>query len=115
MELLKEHERKMRTTILAGLLYLLTAVLGVLSFLAGRRVVLTSLNRFGAGVSQTSSQNPFSLFNILVSFTLAFLVIAIVIGGFEYHYRRAGSEESWWMFARTLGVEFGLLLLASFL
>jgi hypothetical protein len=115
MELLKEQEQKTRIKILAGLLYLITAGLGVLSFFTGRRVVLSTLSRFGVGVSQSTSQNPFSLFNILVSFTLAFLVIAIVIGGFEYHFRKVGTEESWWMFARTLGVEFGILLLASFL
>jgi hypothetical protein len=64
---------------------------------------------------QTTERSSLSLLNILVSFPLGFLVIAIIIGGFEFHFRRAGTEESRWMFARTLAVEFGILLLALFL
>lgn len=115
MELLEERKGKIWTYVLAGVMYLITATLGVISFFAGRRIVLSTISRFGAGGSQTTAQNPFSLFNILVSFPLAFLVIAIIIGGFEYHHRRAGTEESWWLFARTLGVEIGILLLALFI
>ncbi len=115
MNKLDQKKQKTPTYILAIALYLFTVVLAALSFLAGRRIVLTTLSRFGAGGTQSSSQNPFSFFNIMVSFPLAFLVIAIVIGGFEYHYRRVGTEESWWIFTRTLGVEIGILLLALFI
>ena len=115
MELLEERKGKTWTYVLTGGLYLITAILGVISFFAGRRIILGTISRFGAGGTDTTAQDPFSLFNIMVSFPLAFLVIAIIIGGFEYHHRRAGKEESWWLFARTLGVEFGILLLALFL
>jgi uncharacterized membrane protein HdeD (DUF308 family) len=115
MELPEKQKTNTWIYVLTGVLYLITAVLGIMSFLAGRRTVLSTLSRFGAGGSQNTAQNPFSLFNILVSFPLAFLVIAIVIGGFEYHHRNAGTKESWRMFSKTLGVEFGILLLALFL
>ena len=106
---------KTRQGILTGILWLLTVVLGVLSFFSGRRVILETHSRFTAGEIPMVGDSGFSLMNILVSFVLAFLVIAIVIGGFEYHFRRAGTEESRWMFARTLAVEAGILLLAFFL
>jgi hypothetical protein len=115
MEALDKQKTKTWDYVLTAVLYLITSVLSVMSFFAGRRIVLSTLSRFGAGGSQTTAQNPFSLFNILVSFPLAFLVIAIIIGGFEYHHRRAGTKESWWMFSKTFGVEFGILLLALFL
>jgi hypothetical protein len=115
MDLLEERKQNTLTYVFTGVLYLITVTLSVISFLAGRRIVLSTLSRFGAGGSQTTAQNPLSLFSILVSFPLAFLVIAIIIGGFEYHHRKAGTEESWWLFAKTLGVEFGILLLALFL
>jgi hypothetical protein len=41
--------------------------------------------------------------------------IAVIIGGFEFHFRRAGQAESWQLFARTLAVELGILLLALFI
>jgi len=115
MDLLEKPKGLTWTYVLTGGLYLLTAVLGVFSFFAGRRIVLSTLSRFGSGGPQSTSQDPFSLFNILVSFPLAFLVIAIIIGGFEYHHRRAGTAESWRLFSKTLGTEVGILLLALFI
>jgi hypothetical protein len=104
-----------RKALLFGSIWLSTTILAVISFLAGRRVVLGTLSRFFASGSSEIGPDPSSLMNILVSFTLAFLGIAVIIGGFEYHFRKAGTEESWWMFTRTLAVEFGILLVALFI
>ena len=111
-------KQKTQQNILTGVLWLITAVLGAFSFFAGRRMVMSTFSRFfslaPAGGAQTG-RDAYSMMNILISFPLAFLVIAIVIGGFEYHFRRAGTEASRWMFARTLAIETGILLLALFL
>jgi hypothetical protein len=115
MDYLEDQKTKPWINILAGSLYLLTVGLGILTFFSGRRMVLSTLSRFGAGGSQTTSQDPFSLFNILISFPLLFLVIAIIIGGFEFHFSRVGTNESWELFTKTLGVEIGILLLALFI
>jgi hypothetical protein len=111
------EKRKVETSqaILTGVLWFITVLLSVFTFLSGRRVMLDTYSRFFPGGMRTLERSSLSLLNILVSLPLAFLVIAIVIGGFEYHFRRAGTDESRWMFARTLAVEFGILLLALFL
>lgn len=118
MDEFENIKQKTQQSILTGVLWLVTVILGALSFFAGRRMVLSTFSRFTylspAGGAQTG-QDAYSLVNILVSFPLAILVIAIIIGGFEYHFRRAGTEASRWMFARTLAVETGILLLALFL
>jgi hypothetical protein len=105
---------KTQQAILTGILWLVTVILGVVSFFAGRRVLLDTYNRFFPA-APTTGQNGFSLVNILVSFPLAMMVIAIIIGGFEFHFRKVGTEDSHWLFARTLAVEIGILLVASFI
>ena len=113
-ELAHLKERPRQAAITAGL-WLLTVALGIVSFFAGRRVFLDTYSRFFPGNLSPDSRNGLSLMNILASFPMAILVIAIVIGGFEYHFRKAGTQESRWMFAYTLAVEAGFMLLALYL
>jgi len=115
MDEISKTKSKSLQTILTGILWLVTTILAGISFLSGRRVVLSIHSRFFPGGLRATGPDSFSLINILVSIILACLVIAIVIGGFEYHFRKAGTEESKRMFARTLALECGILLLASFL
>jgi hypothetical protein len=115
MDTTTDLKEKTRQGIITGTLWLVTVVLGVLSFFAGRRVFLDTYSRLFPGYLAPESRDGLSLMNILISFPLAFLVIAIIIGGFEYHFRRAGTQESRWMFAYTLAIEAGFLLLAVYL
>ncbi len=111
-----DFKEKSQQAVITSALWLLTVALGVVSFFTGRRVLLYTFNRFFPGnLVADSGDGGLSLMNILVSIPLAILVIAIVIGGFEFHFRKAGTQESRWMFARTLAVEAGFLLLALFL
>lgn len=112
-------EPKQNPRILASAygIWLLTAVLSVLVFLSGRVMVIRTYTRFfplDAWRFQ-EGQGSLSLVNIMISFPLAALVIVIMIGGFEYQHRYMGTSEGWKMLARTLAVECGILLLASFL
>jgi len=117
MELLQEHKKQTRHYIFSGALWLLSSILGSVALLAGRRLIISTIGRFFTAGSQTTGQDAYSLLNILVSFPLVFLAVAIIIGGFEYHLREArlGSEKSYWLFARTFAIESGFLLLATFL
>jgi len=117
MELLEEHQRKTKEYVFSAVMWLLTSVLGGVVFFAGRRVILSTYSRFFPSYAQTTGPDAFSLMNILVSLPLAILVIGIIIGGFEFHLRpkTVGSKESYWLFARTLAVEVGFLLLALFI
>jgi hypothetical protein len=115
MDELEKTKRNTRQSILAGILWLISTILAGLSFFAGRRMILSTQRRFFPGGSRMVGGSGYSLLDILVSLALACFVIAIVIGGFEFHFRKAGTDESKRLFARTLAVEFGILLLALFL
>jgi hypothetical protein len=98
-------------------IWFLTALLSVIVFTAGRSVIVRTYTRFfpwDAWLIQ-AGQGSLSLINILISLPLAMLVIAIIIGGFEYQHRNMGTPNGWRMLARTLAVEAGFLLLALYL
>jgi hypothetical protein len=97
----------------AGLAYglwFVSAVLAVLTYLAGREMILRTYVRFFA-----FEPEGVSLVNILASWVLAILPIAIIIGGFEYQHRNMGKPQGWVMLARTLAFEIGILLLALYI
>jgi hypothetical protein len=91
-------------------LWFVSAVLAVLSYLAGREMVLRTYVRFFP-----FDPGSFALVNLLISWAMAILPIAIIIGGFEYQHRNMGKPQGWVMLARTLAVEIGILLLALFI
>ena len=91
-------------------LWFVSVALGVLTYLAGREMIIRTYARFfplGLG--------SLSLVNVVVSIAMAILPIAIIIGGFEYQHRNMGKSEAWVMLARTFAVEVGILLLALFI
>jgi hypothetical protein len=97
--------------------WLVSAVLAVLVFIAGRELVIRTYTRFFPWDAWRvqMGQGGLSLINIMISLPLTALVIAIIIGGFEYQHRNMGTPEAWQMLARTLAVEIGILLLALYL
>jgi hypothetical protein len=112
-----EPRHNLRVSGLAYGLWFLSAVSGVLVFIAGREIIVRTYTRFfpwDAWRVQIG-QGGLSLVNILISFPLAILAIAIIIGGFEFQHRNMGKPQAWWMLARTLAVEAGFLLLALYL
>jgi hypothetical protein len=98
-------------------LWFVSAVLGVLTFLAGREMMLRSYVRFfpwEAARAQLGT-GSLSLVNIISSMTMAIVAIVIIIGGFEYQHRNMGKPEGWVMLERTLAFEIGILLLALYI
>jgi hypothetical protein len=112
-----EPKHNARITILAYSAWFVTALLSVLAFIAGRELIIRTYIRFFPWETWRvqMGQGGLSLVNILITLPLAFLVIAIVIGGFEYQHRNMGKPEAWRMLVRTLAVEAGFLFLALFL
>jgi hypothetical protein len=102
---------------LAYSFWFLTAFLSVIVFTAGRSMIVRTYTRFFPwdAFRVQMGQGGLSLVNVLISLPLAILVIAIIIGGFEYQHRYKGSLEGWRMLTRTLAVEVGFLLLALYL
>ncbi|MBU1660491.1 MAG: hypothetical protein KKD28_03355 [Chloroflexi bacterium] len=117
MEYLAEEQKKSRTYALAISLWLTTVVLGVVSVLAARTMIMRTYLRFFPGEAWAASvgKGGLSFLNIMIVFPLAIMFIAIIIGGFEYHHKRMGQPKSWRMLARTLSVEFAILLLALYI
>ena len=112
-----EPKNNPRAVALAYGLWLVSAALGVLTFLAGREILIRSYVRFFPWEAQRMQlgMGSLSLVNVIISMTMAILFIAIVIGGFEYQHRNMGTPEGWVMLQRTLAVEFGILLLALYI
>lgn len=112
-----EQKQDLRISGLAYGLWFITAILGVLSFLAGREIIVRTYIRFFPwdAWKVELGQGGLSLVNILITLPLATVAIAIIIGGFEFQHRNMGKPEGWWMLARTLAVEAGFLLLALYI
>ena len=91
-------------------LWFVSAALSVLTYLAGRAMIIRTYVRFFP-----LDVGSLSLVNIVVSMAMAILPIAIIIGGFEYQHRNMGKPQAWAMLARTLAVELGILLLALYI
>ena len=105
-----EAKQTPRAMGLAYSLWFITAVLAVLSYLAGREMILRSYVRFFP-----LGEGGYSLINLIFSIAMAILPIAIIIGGFEYQHRNMGKPQGWVMLARTFAVEIGMLLLAFYI
>ena len=99
-----------RTVALAYGLWFVTTVLAVLSYLAGREMILRSYVRFFP-----MGEGAYAAINSITSVAMAILPIAIIIGGFEYQHRNMGKPQAWVMLARTFALEIGILLLALFI
>lgn len=97
--------------------WLLTSVLAVFSFLAGRAVIIRTYLRFFPWDSWRvqSGQGGLPMINILISLPLAIFVVAVIIGGFEYQHRYMNTPGAWRLLARILALEAGILLLAWFI
>ncbi|GAB4580882.1 MAG: hypothetical protein Fur0022_36260 [Anaerolineales bacterium] len=117
MENLRKPQETPRIYLPAYGLWLLTALLSVLAFLAGREVIIRTYTRFFPWEAWRflEGQGSLSLVNILVSLPLATLMLVIIIGGFEYQHRYMGKPEAWQLLARTLAVELGFLMLALYI
>ena len=104
--MIEEPKDKMAVTI-AAVLWLVTSVGSVICLLTVRSMFLSLMARFGL-------IDLIPAINWIVLFIMVFFCIAVIIGGFEFHFRRYGDIRSWRMFSWAIGVEIAILLLALF-
>jgi hypothetical protein len=97
-------------------LWLLTVVMGLFAIpaLADSLLIIYSFLFGGRGLYGATFWAGVTLRNLVI-LLLAILFVAVVIGGGEYHAAHFNERSSWRLFARTLAVEVGALLLAAFL
>jgi predicted anti-sigma-YlaC factor YlaD len=98
--------RLILSALLALILWIGTAIVGLQNILDIRKIFILSMARFGGGPALTES------LSIFVVFISAMLWIALVIGGGEYHYRRIGQRSSWKLFGRTIAGQLSILILS---
>ena len=110
LETTAEKRQRRISAFFAILLWVVTAVFGVLNIVFIRLVVLRTYLRF-----VPDGQGALSLLNILILFSAAIVFVAAVIGGAEYHRTRYGTRQSWEWFARVLALETAVMLLPLFL
>lgn len=102
--------------ILAFVLWILTAALGLIEIWIVREMTLRVYARFFADEAARADVywGSVAVGNWLV-FILAIVWVALVIGGGEYHVKHFGKPKSWRLFARTIAVQLSILVLALFI
>ena len=105
-----------RSGVIAFALWACTAVLGFVAIPTVLDMVLRVYAAFWGdyGFYGSDYRGALVLRNLLV-FPLAFLWLAIAVGGGEYHYKHFGQPRSWRLFARTIAVEISIFALALFI
>ena len=93
---------------LAGLLWLGTAILGLLNLLVIRDLSIWTFVSLGFTSRQAGAGT------ILVIGGATILYIAGVIGGAEYHYKHLGQPGSWKLFAWVIAIELLILVVPHF-
>lgn len=91
--------------VLAAILWLSSALIGVLNILVIQDLAIYATMLAGGGKTQAM---PVAMFSLIFGMVL---YIAFVIGGGEYHYRHVGQPNSWKLFSITLLVQLFILIL----
>jgi hypothetical protein len=97
--------------VLAFILWVGTAILGIYEIYLIREMIFAIYARFAGGVgSGTDYWAALALGNIAL-LPLSIGWIALVMGGGEYHFKRVGQRSSWKFFGWTIAGELLILLL----
>ena len=95
--------------VLALILWIATAVVGLVEIVIVRNMVLRLYGRFGS-----SYWSGVTLGNCTV-LALALAWLALVVGTGEYHRGHVGQRNSWRLFGWTIAGEIALFLLSLFI
>ena len=101
--------RRSPAGVLALILWVATAAVGLLEIVVVREMLFRIYARFW------SSYWPSVALGNWAMLVLGIVWIAFVIGGGEYHYKRVGQRSSWKLFGWTIAVEVAILVLALFI
>ena len=92
-------------TVGALLLWLVTFGLGLQSIYIIKELYFLITMRLGGNMVQAERYSSGLIF------VLALVYLVFLVASTEYHMKRIGKPQSWRLFAWTLGVELGLLVL----
>jgi hypothetical protein len=104
-----KQPRRISAGVLTFLLWIVTAILGLVDILAVRNILI----RVYSGTGGRDSFAAANMANWAVV-GMAFVWIVVIVGGGEYHRSRVGQRGSWILFGVTLAVEIILLILGFF-
>ncbi|RPH60890.1 MAG: hypothetical protein EHM81_05365 [Chloroflexi bacterium] len=99
------NPRKVATTILAVILWLVTIVLGLQAIYAVRDIFSLILVSLGSSLADVEHFAPWL---VLI---LALILLVFIIATSEYHRKRIGQPASWRLFAWSIAVEASILIL----
>lgn len=113
------QSKKIMHGLLATVLWLATAGVGFLAFIAIQDIATSAValalvdNTAEIGVVEThgwitTARNVSTIFG-------GILWLAVVVGGMEYHFRHVGQRRSYRVFAWTLGIEAVLIAISTFI
>jgi hypothetical protein len=102
--------RRITAGVIAFILWIVTAVVGLVEILVVRRIVERGYMRLWGDSSRGSYWTAVSL-GMGATLILALIYIAFLVGTGEYHRSRVGQRSSWKLFGWTVAVELLILLL----
>ena len=103
------QSRQVPVSVLALILWIATAVVGLWEIVIVRGMLLRLYAYFGGEYWPAVNMGNW------IVFILGATWLVLVVGGGEYHYRRVGQRGSWRLFGWTIGVEIAILVLALFI
>jgi hypothetical protein len=110
--------KKIGIWLLTLVLWLVTMVLGVLAIMALSdiaRLVISMVVSQNADVGATATRGWITSVRNIAIIVGGILWIGVAVGGMEYHFRHKGQRKSYKVFAWTIGIEIGLLVLQQIL
>lgn len=108
--------RSVLLAVLAFLLWIVTAAVGLWEIIIVRDMVLRVFARFWGNREHFGTDYWVAVqLGQWTVVLLALVWIVLVIGSGEYHYRRLGQRSSWRLFGWTIAGELAILVLAYFI
>jgi hypothetical protein len=109
-----DKKKKIPAGILAVLLWIVTAILGLVDILAVRNIAQGIAARIRSDTRGSSYWAYVNAGNWSVV-VAAVIWIVVVVGSGEYHRVKVGQRSSWKLFGWTIAVEVAILILPLFL
>ncbi len=111
-----EEKDKLSIQAAALMLWLATSVISLFAMHRALDIVMSIYAGFWGDYSPygKSYSTAIAIRQLLI-IPFSILLVILVIGGAEYHYRHIGEPRSWRLFAQTLGAELAIFLMAMFI
>ena len=95
--------------LLSGILWLGSSILGLLNIIVVRDLTIAAYIFCGG------SPEGASIIAILTVILAAMVIIGVIIGGAEFHYKHLGQPSSWKLFVWTIAIQLLIMVLPYFI